>query len=156
MSDINDLLLKNQYNPPERCEECGGEMQYKGIGEYVCFNCNHKMYDDYGVVRNYLEEHPGSTISMVSAATGVSEKNIKYMLREEKLQIREDSRSFIACESCGKPIVSGRYCDSCAKLAFAAERRKREKEAMEEKKKEIHGVSAEVPTGESGKKRFMG
>ncbi len=155
MSDIESLLIKNEYNPPEKCEKCERPMIYKGIGEYACSYCGHKMYDDYGIVRNYLEVNPGSTISMVSAATGVAEREIKNMLREEKLQIREDSRSFIECESCGKPILSGRYCDSCAKLAFAAERRKKEKEAFEEKRREVHGISAEINEGDSGRKRFM-
>ncbi len=156
MSDPRALIFKTEYHPPLSCEECGREMQYKGVGEYTCVYCGHLMYDDYGIVRNYLESNPGSTMGMVAAATGVSEKEIKIMLREERLQIREDSRSFIACESCGKPILSGRFCESCGKLAAAAERRKREKEAIEEKKQYMQGVSGENRKGDSGKKRFMG
>lgn len=156
MSDSRALVFKNQYNPPLKCEKCGRELEYRGVGEYHCQFCYHIMYDDYGVVRNYVEENPGSTIAMVSSATGVPERTIKYMIREEKLQIRGDSRTFIECEGCGKPILSGRYCESCSGLAVAAERRKKEKEALEAKKREVRGVSMDIPKGDTGKKRFMG
>ena len=112
------------------------------------------MYDDYGIVRNYLEINPGATTGMVALATGVSEKAIKNMLREERLEIREDSRSFIQCEGCGKPITSGRYCEACSKIAAAAARRKREKEYIEEKKHQVQGVSMELPDDQEGKMRF--
>ena len=156
MSDIEELFLKSQYNPPKKCEECNGPVKYTGIGEYECELCGHLMYDDYGVVRNYLEINPGATASMVARATGVSEREIKHMLREEKLEIRNDSRTFIKCEACGKPITSGIYCESCSKLAAAASRKKKEKEALEAKKQEMFGVATDYVQGESGRKRFLG
>ena len=156
MTTSEKLLLKSEYNPPERCEKCKGPIKYKGIGEYECELCGYLMYDDYGVVRNYLEVNPGATAGMVARATGVNEREIKHMLREEKLEIRDDSRTFIQCEACGKPITSGIYCETCSKLAVAAARRKKEQEAMEEKTREVHGVAADYVIGESGKKRFLG
>lgn len=156
MTDIDELFAKSKYHPPERCENCHGPLKYKGIGEYECELCGFLMYDDYGVVRNYLEINPGATVGMVSRATGVNEREIKHMLREEKLEIREDSRSFIQCEACGKPITSGIYCESCSKLAIAAARKKKEQEALESKKNEMFGVAAGNAVGESGRKRFLG
>ncbi|MCR4591139.1 MAG: flagellar protein [Lachnospiraceae bacterium] len=131
-------------------------MKYKGIGEYACERCNHLMYDDYGIVRNYLEVNPGATSATVSRATGVSEGEIKNMLREEKLEIREDSRTFLQCEGCGKAILSGRYCEACSKIAVAAAKKKREREALEEKKDSMFGVATDINIGEEGRKRFLG
>ena len=145
----------HDYHTPEKCEKCGAPLAYKGIGEYRCERCGHLMYDDYGIVRNYLEINPGATSGMVTRATGVKESEIKNMLREEKLEIREDSRTFLQCEACGKPITSGRYCESCSKLAVAAAKKKKEKEALEEKKEHVFGVSTDYTVGEEGRKRFL-
>ena len=155
MSDPMETFLRYEYHAPTECELCGGLVIYKGIGEYACDRCGHIMYDDYGTVRNYLEINPGATTSMVARATGVEEKAIKNMLREEKLEIREDSRTFLSCEACGKPITSGRYCEACSKIAVAAARRKKEKEAMEEKKEHVQGVLGDFVIGEKGRKRFI-
>ncbi len=151
---FSDETLLHDYHPPESCENCGGPLKYKGIGEYACERCGYLMYDDYGIVRNYLEINPGATTGMVSRATGVKESEIKNMLREEKLEIRQDSRTFLQCEGCGKSITSGRYCESCSKLAVAAARRKKEKEALENKKDHMFGISSELSVGEEGRKRF--
>ncbi len=155
MSTFGEEFLHN-YHPPERCEECGSPLQYRGIGEYRCEKCGHLMYDDYGTVRNYLEINPGANSATVSAATGVSEKEIKNMLREEKLQIRPDSRSFLQCEACGKPVLSGRYCAECSKLAVAAAKKKKQKEELEEKKEHVVGVSTDFVFADKGRKRFIG
>lgn len=153
MNRYEEALL-HDYHPPRQCEECGGPLVYKGIGEYECDRCRHVMYDDYGIVRNYLEVNPGATSGVVARATGVSESAIKSMLREEKLEIREDSRTFIQCEGCGKAILAGRYCETCSKIAVAAAKKKHDKEVMEDKKAHIQGFSIDNIIGEEGRKRF--
>ena len=155
-SDFSDENFLHDYHTPQSCEECGSPLKYKGIGEYACERCGHLMYDDYGIVRNYLEVNPGATTGMVSRATGVKESEIKNMLREQKLEIREDSRTFLKCDGCGKSITSGRYCEDCSRIAVAAAKRKREKEAQEEKKEHMFGVSTDIPMGAEGRKRFLG
>lgn len=95
------------------CSECDGELEYKGLGEYVCSNCNKAFYNDYGKVRNYLEEHPGSNSDEVSRATGVSRNKIRNLLAEEKLELAKDSTFELTCEGCGVSIRSGRYCEAC-------------------------------------------
>ena len=35
------------YNRPLVCEECGGIMIFKGVGEYQCEKCRHVAYDEY-------------------------------------------------------------------------------------------------------------
>ncbi len=156
MSDKLEEFQKYNYHAPRNCENCNGVMHYKGIGEYSCEYCGHIMYDDYGLVRNYLEVNPGATSALVARETGVSEKTIKNMLKEERLQIREDSRSFMKCEGCGASITSGRYCEACAKIAMAVAKRKKDKQILEEKKEHVQVISTEIPRGEQGRKRFLG
>lgn len=88
-------------------------MIYKGIGEYECEDCRDLAYDDYGMTRNYIETHPGANTAQISANTGVSQKSIRNMLKEGKLEVASNSRTFIKCEMCGANIRSGRLCEKC-------------------------------------------
>lgn len=138
------------YNIPKRCEECGGVMVYKGVGEYKCEDCKHVMYDDYGKVRLFVEKHPGALTSDVSAHTGVSQHNIRQMLKEERLEISANSSTFLRCEICGASIRSGRLCHKCEMdyhRAIEAEER-----AMRGPK-EMSGI-AKVQHVDDGEKRF--
>lgn len=111
LNSIEHLSL----NEPTKCDKCGGvDIKYNGIGEYQCVDCGNLMYDDYGKVRNYIEENPGATASEVSNAVGVSKEKIRRLLREDKIQIAPGSPTFLHCESCGVDIRSGRYCVKCA------------------------------------------
>ena len=145
-----DRLELDDYHVPTECELCGGTVTFKGLGEYKCDYCAHLMYDDYGVVRRYLEKHKGSTVIEISDATGVPQSQINYMLKEERLQVSDSSRVFMQCEGCGKKIKSGRYCPVCEKLAMAA-KAKKEREAH---KKQMAGYSANPMVGEEGAIRF--
>ena len=99
---------------PKACEKCGSaEIKYNGIGEYQCSRCGFIMYDDYGIVRNYLEANPGATQAEVVLATGISKNRIRQLLREDKIQIAPNSAVFLHCDKCGAEIRSGKYCDKC-------------------------------------------
>lgn len=108
-----EALGVTNYNRPYTCKVCGGIMIFKGVGEYECENCHDLAYDDYGMVRNYIETHAGANTAQISEHTGVSQKSIRNMLKEGKLEIAADSRTFIKCEMCGINIRSGRLCDKC-------------------------------------------
>lgn len=110
------FLAENAYNRPIRCEKCNGIMVFKGVGEYCCEDCKHVAYDDFGKVRNYLDEHKGATTLEVENMTGVSQKSIRKMLKEDRLEVAADSRSFLMCELCGSSIRSGRFCTKCLAL----------------------------------------
>lgn len=101
------------YHRPVRCEKCGGVMIFKGVGEYHCEDCKNVAYDDYGKVRLYIEKHAGATASEVERQTGVSQKAIRQMLKENRLEIAQDSAAFLRCEICGTNIRGGRLCPKC-------------------------------------------
>lgn len=102
------------FDVPVTCEACGGNMIFKGVGEYACNQCGALAYDDYGKVRNYIEKHPGATQSDVSLATGVSKARIRQLLIEERIEVTPDSPIFLHCALCNADIRSGMYCPACA------------------------------------------
>lgn len=145
-----ELFDLSQLNRPTYCEKCGGVMIFKGVGEYKCEECGSLEYDDYGKVRNYIEKHPGATSAQASAATGVSQKSIRSMLKEERLEIAANSNSFLTCESCGAKIRYGRFCSKCeTKYHRGVEER-----ARTSRNANMTGYSTEMHKGEEGAKRF--
>lgn len=141
----------NTYNMPTYCSECGGVMVFKGVGEYRCEKCGFMMYDDYGKVRHYLEEHPGANTAETARATGVTQKSIRDMLKEGKIEIAQNSAIFLRCEICGSTIRSGRYCAKCEMTYH------KDLEEMARKSRhhdDMYGYSTERRRGEEGSKRF--
>ena len=145
-----ELVEMDQLNRPTYCEKCNGVMVFKGVGEYKCEDCGNLAYDDYGKVRNYVEKHSGATSAQVSAATGVSQKAIRDMLREERLEIAANSAVFLKCEICGTSIRSGRFCSKCE----TSYHRRVEEQARAGRNLSMSGFSTERPKGEDGAKRF--
>ncbi len=88
--NLEGLLRNNDYEIPTRCSKCGQMLKYVGVGEYKCEACGFTEYDDYGLVRAFLEKNPGATSVQVETATGVSQKTINALVRLGKI------------ESCGK------------------------------------------------------
>lgn len=149
MSDASVFLSRNIHVPRE-CTECGStDIEYMGVGEYKCRDCRHLMYDDYGKVRNYLEEHRGATQAQVSQATGVATDTIRQFLRDERLEIMAGSGVFLACEICKAPIRSGKYCEACA--AKVNQMQKAEKASSHKSNVQGYGRAT---VGESGARRF--
>lgn len=147
-------LEEDPYHRPKFCEECGGVMIFRGVGEYKCEECKHLQYDDYGKARLYLEEHPGATAAQLEDAIGVKQKSIRNMLREKRLEISADSNVFLLCEMCRKQIRSGIYCPECEiKHHRMVEEQLRHEKQIHKKKKE-HGVAIQKVEEASGTKRF--
>ncbi len=138
----------NTYNRPTYCSECGGVMEFKGLGEYHCEKCGFIDYDDYGKARNYVEQHRGANAAEVARATGVSQKAIRDMLKEGKLEIAQNSVIFIKC---GSKISSGRYCPKC-EMNYHHDLEEMARKARHHG--DTFGYSTERRKGEDGAKRF--
>lgn len=110
---IEDALRKIDYHKPFLCDKCGGLVEYSGVGEYHCFRCGNKMLDDYGKVRNYLEEKGVAMAMEIARDTGVSKETIEDMIREGALGDVTENAPLERCAGCGKPIFKGRYCSEC-------------------------------------------
>ncbi len=148
MDDTLDFA-RNPYNMPHFCSQCNGVMVYQGCGEYKCEDCRNLEYDDFGKVRNYIEMNKGATAAMITQATGVSDRSIRRMLKEQRLEIAANSRTFLHCELCGKEIRSGNLCPSCERVFHE----RIENTNREARNKKLAGF-AKMATGEDGARRF--
>jgi tRNA(Ile2) C34 agmatinyltransferase TiaS len=102
-----------EIDRPTICAACGGVMVFQGLGQYRCEKCGSLEYDDYGKVREFIEEHPGANVAQIAESTGVTRKAINKMVKEERFEIRKESKTFLLCEICGLPIRSGYVCKNC-------------------------------------------
>ena len=84
---ITPSFYEEEEVKPNLCRICGAILKYDGLGEYVCPDCNHKEYDSYGMVRNYLETHPGANIIQVEKGTGIPRSQISKMIAEDRFKI---------------------------------------------------------------------
>lgn len=146
-----EALGITNYNRPYVCDNCGGLMEFKGCGEYECEDCHTKGFDDYGKVRNYIELHRGANAAEIESKTGVTQKSIRQMLKESKLEITADSVAFMRCEICGVNIRSGRFCPKCEAFYH------KEKEKQMREKLKGFGLENEEERRErqKGEKRFL-
>lgn len=94
------------------CRNCGNIFNYMS-GPIVCPACKESLEAKFQEVKQYIEEHPGVGIKQVSDACDVETSQIQQWLREERLEVTENSAIYLNCESCGAPIRSGRFCDRC-------------------------------------------
>lgn len=98
----------------KNCSRCGRMFQSEGPGK-LCARCLDTDEEDFKVVREYVYDNPSCNIPEVAEQTGVSEEKILKFLRQGKLILKDELSMVLDCERCGKPIKSGRYCDSCTK-----------------------------------------
>lgn len=96
------------------CPECGGRLVYKYSGIYECEKCHKEVYDDFGKVKKYIEDHGPSPANVISEKTGVPMNTINKFLRKGRVEIPEGSGFYITCEICNAPIRFGRICMECA------------------------------------------
>lgn len=144
------LVREDYYHVPQACSKCGGSLEFKGVGEYRCEKCGAVEYDDYGIVHIYLEKHKGATAAEVEAGTGVSQRAIRHMLKESRIEVADGSRVVLKCEGCGIPIRSGRYCPKCeVEIGRAKENAKHEKLM-----KNAQGFGS-AKNNDEGHRRFM-
>lgn len=94
------------------CRKCKRLFNYL-TGPNICPACRDALEAKFQEVKQYIEEHRGSTMHEVADACDVEVQQIRQWLREERLELTEGSAPFLTCESCGTPIRSGRFCDKC-------------------------------------------
>ena len=96
----------------KNCRNCGKMFNYI-TGPVVCPNCREAVEAKFQEVKQYIRDHKGVGIAEVSEACSVDPAQIRAWLRDDRLEVTEDSALMLNCESCGAPIRSGRFCDRC-------------------------------------------
>ena len=120
MTEKDKKVLENVFlaNRPITCKKCNGKLFYIGSGKYRCHPCEEEYYDDFGKVKEFLEERGSAPAVEIAQYTGVRMELIDLFLRTGKLEIIEDSKFYISCEKCGCAIRYGRYCPHCSREIF--------------------------------------
>jgi flagellar operon protein (TIGR03826 family) len=96
------------------CRRCGRIYNYIG-GAPICQLCKEQDEVDFKNVKEYLYKNPGATLSEVSTVLEISVEKIKGYLKEGRLEIiNNEGNMVLECETCGKAIRTGRYCESCS------------------------------------------
>ena len=95
------------------CRSCGNLFNYLS-GPPTCPACREKMEEKFQEVKHYIQENKGAGIQQVAEECEVEVSQIRQWLREERLELSGDSALYLNCDSCGKPIRSGRFCEKCA------------------------------------------
>lgn len=75
--------------------------------------CREEMEVKFQEVREFIRSNPGVGINEVSVACDVPTSQIQQWLREERLEVTEDSPIFLSCDGCGANIRCGKYCEKC-------------------------------------------
>ncbi len=96
----------------KNCRGCGRIFNYVA-GPFLCQVCKERMEVKFQEVKEYIRANPGVGINEVSVACDVSASQIQQWLREERLEVTEDSPIYLSCEGCGANIRFGKYCDKC-------------------------------------------
>ncbi len=73
-------LEKIIFDKPEQCDECGGKLEYRGIGRYLCLSCGKELLDDYGKIKEYFRVHGSASLLDVVRDTGISKEKVKMIL----------------------------------------------------------------------------
>ena len=96
------------------CRDCGRLFNYIS-GPRRCPECQKRLEEKFQQVKEFLRQNPDSSISQTATENDVTVKQIKQWIREERLVISNGMAEGIVCENCGKPIHTGRFCESCKK-----------------------------------------
>lgn len=104
-----------QQKKVEKCELCHNRMQYVGGGKYRCAFCGMEVLDDFGKIKQFLDQNGPTPEVIIAQQTGISIEKIDSYLKKGMVEIPNGSKFYLNCERCGCEIRYGRYCPECAK-----------------------------------------
>lgn len=116
----------------------------------MCQVCKDKQEEKFQEVKEYIRANPGVTIPEVSEKCDVESSQIRQWLREERLELADNSPILLNCESCGAPIRSGRFCEKC-KLNTT----RGFNDILNQNKPKAHAVKKQEPANTNAKMRFL-
>lgn len=78
---------------PTICEKCNAEYKYLGLGHYKCEICGEVVTDDYGKVRDYVEQSTEEVgVEKTSADTGVAVDRIRELIEMGKISLSKGGK----------------------------------------------------------------
>lgn len=97
---------------PRNCKLCGRLFNYIA-GPPYCPACKDDLEKKFQEAKEFIRSTPHATVAMVAEECKVPEKQVKEWIREERLIFADATVAGITCESCGEPILTGRFCVKC-------------------------------------------
>lgn len=94
------------------CRKCRKLFNYI-TGQPLCPSCKEEIEAKFQDVKKYIQDHRNCSVAEVATECEVEESQIRQWVREERLEFGEGSVSGIICETCGTPIMTGRFCEKC-------------------------------------------
>lgn len=94
------------------CRNCGNLFNYV-TGPNICPSCRESLEAKFVEVKAFIEDNPGVGMKQVSEACDIDMSVIQQWLREERLEVTQNSAIFLSCDGCGANIRSGRFCEKC-------------------------------------------
>lgn len=94
------------------CRSCGRIFNYV-TGMPICQACREKLEEKFQEVKEYIRAHKGVGVTEVAEACDVDPEQLRQWLKDDRLEVTEDSAIFLECEICGASIRSGKYCEKC-------------------------------------------
>ena len=94
------------------CKNCGRLFNYIA-GPPICPECKDQIEKKFQQAKEFVRNTAHATVSMVAEEVDVSEQQVKQWIREERLVFADSAIAGIACEVCGAPISTGRFCAKC-------------------------------------------
>ena len=97
-------------NGVRQCRKCG--RLFMSYGASACPSCVEDTDQDFVKVKDYIYDHPTANVTEISEKTGVESVVVLRFLKEGRLDV-DGSMELLNCETCGKAIPSGRFCNRC-------------------------------------------
>ncbi len=91
------------------CKNCGRLFNYIA-GPPICPECKDQIEKKFQQAKEFVRNTAHATVSMVAEEVDVPEQQVKQWIREERLVFSDSAIAGIACEVCGEPISTGRFC----------------------------------------------
>ena len=118
------------------CRRCRRFFNYIS-GPSICPACRDELEKKFLQVKDYIREHENAGVLEVSEQNDVGVPQIQQWIREERLQFSENSDYALACEHCGAPIYTGRFCEDCKKKLIGGLNASDDTEDKSPKKKKV-------------------
>jgi len=96
-----------------KCAKC--KNVFPRVREPICEKCLKEEEQLFETVKEYLRDHPKSSVSDVAEATGTSARKILGYLRDGRIEVVEGAG--LTCGHCGEPIATGQLCKECFEKA---------------------------------------
>ena len=100
----------------------------------LCSQCLKDLDECMKTIKTYLDKNPRASVNIIAKDTEVSERDIFYLLKNERLELTEAQ---LVCDKCGVPIEKGKYCEECQR-----EMEKEFSDVENDMKRKLSGLSS--------------